>query len=73
MYTLQCHSTDNLVSKLLESVFMTLRPLVTQSGKSSDNGSGWGMLSPANKHSTGLLLELALQIGIMVSHKLAYG
>ena len=48
---------------------MTLRPLVTQS-KSFDSGSGQGMLSPANKQSTGLLLELALQIGIIVSIKL---
>ena len=52
---------------------MTLRPLVSQSGRLSDNGSGWGMLSPVNRHSTGLLLELALQIGITVSHKLVYG
>ena len=48
---------------------MTLRPLVTQS-KSCDSGSGQGMLSPANKQSTGLLLKLALQIGITVSIKL---
>ena len=45
---------------------MTLRPLVSQS-RSHDSGVGWSMLSPANKQSTGLLLELALQIGITVS------
>ena len=46
---------------------MTLRPLVSSQSKSSDSGSGLSMLSPANKQSTGLLLELALQIGITVS------
>lgn len=63
---IQGHPTDNLVSKLLESVFLTLRPLVSKK-QSSAKASTWCTLSPANKQSTELVLELALNIGVTVS------
>lgn len=50
------------MANLLQSVLCTVRPLLT----SATSGSV-ASLSPASEHSTSLLLELALLIGITVS------
>lgn len=61
---IQGHTADSVVHKLLESVLGTLKPLVSHSPSSSE--SGVGLLSPASEQSVGLLLELALEMGITV-------
>ena len=50
------------MAKLLQSVLMSVKPLV-----SSSHSESVATLTPAEDHSTSLLLELALLIGITVS------
>ncbi len=58
------HTADTIVSKLLQSLLGTLKPLV--SGMEGGEGRK-RLLSPSNERSAVLLLELALEIGIRVS------
>lgn len=50
------------MAKLLQSVLCTVRPLLA-----SATSSSVASLTPASEHSTALLLELALLVGITVS------
>ena len=69
----QGHSADDVVLKLLDLVLGTLKPLVSQSPDSSTGSSGGGnLLSPASEQTTGLLLALALEIGVTVSCNYVY-
>lgn len=58
------HTADSVVSRLLQSLLGTLRPLV--SGREGEENHR-SLLSPSNERSARLLLELALEIGTTVS------
>ena len=66
MSYLQGHTADTVCTKLLESVLGTLKPLVASFTVTCHRSVDQGSLSPASEHSTGLLLQLALDIGITV-------
>ena len=61
-FSLQGHSANVAVSKLMDSVLGTVKPLFSRASDGSQS-----LLSPASERSTGLLLELALEIGIVVN------
>ena len=62
----QEHKVSRVCDSLLESVLGTLKPLLlghTPESHPSEHRS----LTPADEHTTGLLLQLALHVGIAVS------